>query len=658
MKLLKSSQFWLLLVPFLLWIFCFRFFLSGQGGLFADAISYYQHIGFFTDHLAKGQYPLWDPFWYDGAPYHFFLRRIGEFNPFYLILVVLKIFGASHQFAYLFFLTIYYALAVVGFYLLVNYLLRNQLLAYVAYLLLLFSSWGTQLFYNYIILLFVPLVWFFYFLIRFLNEQRAYQWIGLCFCLGLILTTYIPFYFLTILSLFILLGGCFYIKDIPAIVKNVLVFINRHRLIVLGTVIFLIICCYPGYVLYVESKAGEFVMPSRSAGSTEASVVAVSVAKVASGDFVNNSSFDKYIGGLNRLMFGDFFIPYAFILFLFIAAFARLNKLILTSFLMITALLLIAITQSTHLHQWLYDHIFFFKFIRNIYYFFWLAILPLSILWVCACLASLMKEYNPSGLSAKRTWIAYGICILLIIPQAVIIYDIITTNMRPQAALLLHKQSNYAQHRFASFIPTINKAADADASVKALQADIYYASRWYATLIKNVDPTILQFYGSYPLRFYDNVELLSDPEHSWKKLENSFLKSSNIAYIDYPTPKQTDLRSLDPDNPKVSIVSQQDPRVKWLNLGPNQWSLRIKLDAPKFLVIHNNFHSSWRAFVNGKPVTLFKANYSFQGLWLTSGESTVVLVFDTWWTYCWHWVMMMLFTVFLGWLIRCWVLKQ
>jgi len=61
--------------------------------LTADAISYFDHIGFYTDSLSKGIYPLWDPFWNDGAPYHFFLRRIGEVNPLLFLIILLKWVG-------------------------------------------------------------------------------------------------------------------------------------------------------------------------------------------------------------------------------------------------------------------------------------------------------------------------------------------------------------------------------------------------------------------------------------------------------------------------------------------------------------------------------------------------------------------------------------
>ena len=40
----------------------------------ADAISYADHISFYTDNLSKGVFPLWDPAWFNGAPVSFLFK--------------------------------------------------------------------------------------------------------------------------------------------------------------------------------------------------------------------------------------------------------------------------------------------------------------------------------------------------------------------------------------------------------------------------------------------------------------------------------------------------------------------------------------------------------------------------------------------------------
>jgi hypothetical protein len=202
-----------LLIPFVLWLYCFRQFYTGHLSLEADAISYAYHIGFYTDNLSNGIIPLWDPTWYSGAPYHFFLRRIGEVNPLLLINVFLKWCGLSSALAYLVYLSIYYFLAGWALYLITRFILVDRFYAFTAYVLFLFSSWGSEIFYNYIIIIFVPIIWFFYFLLSFSRNPKKGYFLGICFCLGLIVTTYIPFFFLAIFTIFLFLFLLFYLKE-------------------------------------------------------------------------------------------------------------------------------------------------------------------------------------------------------------------------------------------------------------------------------------------------------------------------------------------------------------------------------------------------------------------------------------------------------------
>ena len=96
-------EIFLLAIPFILWIFCFINFFNGQLHLEADAISYADHIGFYTSNLSRGVFPLWNHAWFSGVPYHFFLRRIGDVNPLLFFIIFLKWFGFSSLRAFLIF---------------------------------------------------------------------------------------------------------------------------------------------------------------------------------------------------------------------------------------------------------------------------------------------------------------------------------------------------------------------------------------------------------------------------------------------------------------------------------------------------------------------------------------------------------------------------
>ena len=88
----------MVVLPFVLWVFCFRGFFTGRLWLEEDALSYADHIRFYIQYLSQGIFPLWDPTWNNGAPNHFFLQRIGDVNPLLFLMIVLKWLGVSLTF--------------------------------------------------------------------------------------------------------------------------------------------------------------------------------------------------------------------------------------------------------------------------------------------------------------------------------------------------------------------------------------------------------------------------------------------------------------------------------------------------------------------------------------------------------------------------------
>jgi len=155
------------LLSFVLWVYSFRGFITKKLALMYDAIAYYGHFQYYLDNISMGVYPMWDPVRNFGVPIEFFLRRICPYNPLcYLILVLDKI-GFGFDSAYLIWITLYYFLGMIGFYLIAKHLFRNKTAAFLAFLILMFSSLGTRLFDSYINLVIVPMIWFFSFLSRF-----------------------------------------------------------------------------------------------------------------------------------------------------------------------------------------------------------------------------------------------------------------------------------------------------------------------------------------------------------------------------------------------------------------------------------------------------------------------------------------------------------
>src|SRR3989338_1770087 len=166
----------LVILSFVIWMAGMRESLLLSLPLNDDALPYYEHIKFYVENLMRGVFPLWDPviMFCNGVPNDFFLRRIGPYNPFLLVIALFKSLGVPFQYAYTLYLAFYYWLGAIGFYLIAQMVLKDRAAAFVAYALLLFSSLRIRLFDTYIVFLFVPIIWFFYFLLKF-SKGKSYD---------------------------------------------------------------------------------------------------------------------------------------------------------------------------------------------------------------------------------------------------------------------------------------------------------------------------------------------------------------------------------------------------------------------------------------------------------------------------------------------------
>ncbi|MDD5069982.1 MAG: hypothetical protein PHV17_04575 [Candidatus Omnitrophica bacterium] len=64
------------------------------------------------------------------------------------------------------------------------------------------------------------------------------------------------------------------------------------------------------------------------------------------------------------------------------------------------------------------------------------------------------------------------------------------------------------------------------------------------------------------------------------------------------------------------------------NSDPNRISLLIRTDTGGFLVRFENFHNGWRAFLNGRKIPIYRADYAFQAVEIQPGNSFLEFVFS------------------------------
>ncbi len=61
----------------------------------------------------------------------------------------------------------------------------------------------------------------------------------------------------------------------------------------------------------------------------------------------------------------------------------------------------------------------------------------------------------------------------------------------------------------------------------------------------------------------------------------------------------------------------------------NDMEVKASLTQPGFLILSENYYPSWKAYVDGKPTKIYRADYLFQAVYLDKGEHKVRFVFDS-----------------------------
>jgi hypothetical protein len=64
-----------------------------------------------------------------------------------------------------------------------------------------------------------------------------------------------------------------------------------------------------------------------------------------------------------------------------------------------------------------------------------------------------------------------------------------------------------------------------------------------------------------------------------------------------------------------------------LREAPNRVTIHAALDRPGYLFLADTWYPGWRATVDGVPVRILRANYTFRAIPLEAGEHTVTFVY-------------------------------
>jgi len=659
------------------WVFTFRGFLSGRLALQGDATSYYDHIKFFVESMMQGSYPLWDPHWNHGVPNEFFLRRMGSYNPFYIIIVAVRSLGLSYLKSYMFFLTLYYFLGMTGFYLLTKRLLHNNIMALTAFLLLVTSSFTTSLFSSFIILVFTPMAWFFFALIAFAQEPKRLFLALATFSLMLLMITYIPFYFLTVFLVFLLMFVVLFFKSLQDIVKKSLQFFFHNKIFTILCVSFILVSIIPGYVFHKSAAEGEIVLPLRHSNASEDNALAVEQQSILTGGITSDITFDQLFSGLDSLELGVLYISlFSYLLFL-LGAVSRINTRMILYALCFFWIYAIGLYDITPVYGFLYKHVFFFKYFRNFQFFPWLGMLPFYIL---ICVEHLNSYVKRDALSRRQYYgeqfilismhIVFAIFLalrgnMLLSSYLVVIFSLV---FFLRTHFLLFKKGHGAGKRFPNLfllfgIMALTLLSPLEVytylvknSAKTVQPytydnisndfryrirnepltfendsegrvySVYYGTQWYNIFFQKLNSSVFRHYVNHKFIIYNHIEDLTAKKWHISDIEKAIINKEDKAFVFWnPEIK----RPVEKNGGAPVFVTGPSDQLDVLSYKPNHIKLKTNFSEKKFLVYNDAFHSGWRAIIDRKETILWRANLAFKGVWIPPGERIVEFRFGS-----------------------------
>ncbi len=692
---------------FVLWLFIFRGYFLYQLALGGTAPAYYYRIKYYLDGLWNGIYPMWNPFQSWGYPDVLDMRVLGEFNPFLYVIWLLQGVTQSFYQAYLVYLALYYWLGLLGFYLLAKSVLKEWPLAFVAYVMVMFSSLGPATFTeNVINLIFVPLAWFFYFMINFFKQGGQRFLLGMTLALMIILTTYFPFFFVTVFVIFAIAFSMIFFSLLKEIFDRGLKQIWQYKKVTIFCITAVCLSLGPDLLWYRMSHEGQFMFDFRHTGSPYQDVLSMDQ------DMINNSGISGVVTW--RGLFSDldvfagtepifFYIPIFIYLILLLSILNRVNRLLALLGTLGFFLFFITLADATPIHRFLYDHVYFFKLFRNLFFLLYLSI-PIYVLFAMEQLriflsaAPLIKQkkgyllvfvtfihsvfalflyrlgnvMGPSYLAVFLSWISfvlYGagflksrfvlLTLLLsmaILSQGIAVNFYVCRNAKPY---LIQMDSPRETPSF-SFIrpaadhdPLIPEARGYAARRKVMRDSSgfvdseYVGVRWSHFLLNHADREKLEKYTRYKFVLYDRVEFLNDKSTEAVAVNKIFSEVDKTAYI-FDSFASSENKQADQPPKEAQFITENSDQFKIVDFNLNELRLKTNFPVRHFLVYNDSFHKDWAAFINGQKVKVWRANYAFKGVWLPAGENVVYFRYGQTWLYGYYLFLIAFMVFFLG----------
>ncbi|MFT7537920.1 MAG: hypothetical protein ACI9F2_000059 [Lysobacterales bacterium] len=564
----------------------------------------------------------------------------------------------------------YHFLGMLGFYVLIKTTTKNKLVSYTGFLLLLFSSLGTRMFDSYLQLIYVPIIWFFAFLVLFHQKQSRRNLLGIIFTIMLLLITYIPFYFIIIAISFIICYILFFPIKSVLFTKNIFKFLGKNKCFTLCCCILLLCAAVPGYSFFVSGKNQEIVMPARHASTekitNQTNTLKVNEKNIKEWGVTEELLFSKeLLTNIKNIHYKVCYIPIFGFIILFLIIITPIKKESLFLSLWLLLLYLIA-TPNMFLHNFMLEHIFFFKYFRNLHFFLWFIILPLYIFIITNQFNYLIKNIREN--KQPYLWlynvvahITLGLILLLMFIPNIVTYltlfislalstliirkpSLLDKKLTPLFITLIiiiepifvyHFLLDNSYKEVPEYVNTINNTSATykrSSSITSLEIQKTKNIRTTRTSFYIGTSALYKFFQIVPTNYaqslyfknkfivYNNVKRTGSDTVYLNELSASIENQTNEVYL-----TSYEEKPLDPVNNKTpQYITKDSGLIDIIKSTTNQLHLTTHINHDVFLVYTDNYSNKWTASINNTPTKVYQSNITSKGIFLPKGNNSVV----------------------------------
>jgi hypothetical protein len=345
-------------------------------------------------------------------------------------------------------------------------------------------------------------------------------------------------------------------------------------------------------------------------------------------------------------------------------------------------LTLIAMADVTPVYKFFYDHIFFFKYFRNLF-FFQAYIIPIIILFAVGQLTSLCA-WDLSSFTKKKgavfwvvvahagmlvflwrqdgiiaaslvnVWVSAAVFIVAYLGrwnsrQIILTGTAVLALIQPLEVFVHYSRNarqfqcelpgDHVRPQFSWTRPTEEVKSDCkifkfvhyesfydSLNMKDARGIIGYpvsVTRGAFLLSQWVDEATLLEFTSHKFWLYDTVRGFDAQALEVRSLGEIFRERSNTAYVNPPgNEMRATFTDQDRDaNTPAQILGPSQATVEIFN--PNRLKISLDVIQKKFLVYTDGYTKHWKVYVNDKPQELLRAQAAFKGVWVPAGKSTV-----------------------------------